>query len=253
MSVTENEISIWTDEMEQQQEKRQTLNAAISSLTSGRTSPILSTLNTSWDDISSTQQRYYQRKAKETILAALSVISPGQEEDLWDALRKDSSLSTSGQKMTSRKSFDPCSAIIDSLVKAYYQANSWQTKRQILSIFANDFSRSELMILIPSLSKWRLDQARQHASDVGKGQLVHEEPVFRTRISSAQVQHFVDFISRPELVHDVAFGTKTLKLDSGDSIVIPAVVRTMIPSRIIDQYQSYCEQESFVRAGKRSL
>ena len=164
MSVTENEISIWTDEMEQQQEKRQTLNAAISSLTSGRTSPILSTLNTSWDDISSTQQRYYQRKAKETILAALSVISPGQEEDLWDALRKDSSLSTSGQKMTSRKSFDPCSAIIDSLVKAYYQANSWQTKRQILSIFANDFSRSELMILIPSLSKWRIDQARQHAS-----------------------------------------------------------------------------------------
>lgn len=253
MSVTENEISIWTDEMEQQQEKRQTLNAAISSLTSGRTSPILSTLNTSWDDISSTQQRYYQRKAKETILAALSVISPGQEEDLWDALRKDSSLSTSGQKMTSRKSFHPCSAIIDSLVKAYYQANSWQTKRQILSIFANDFSRSELMILIPSLSKWRIDQARQHASDVGKGQLVHEEPVFRTRISSAQVQHFVDFISRPELVHDVAFGTKTLKLDSGDSIVIPAVVRTMIPSRIIDQYQSYCEQESFVRAGKRSL
>ena len=102
------------------------------------------------------------------------------------------------------------------------------------------------MILIPSLSKWRIDQARQHASDVGKGQLVHKEPVFRTRISSAQVQHFVDFISRPELVHDVAFGTKTLKRDSGDSIVIPAVVRTMIPSRIIDQYQSYCEQESFV-------
>lgn len=239
--------------MEQQQEKRQTLNAAISSLTSGRTSPILSTLNTSWDDISSTQQRYYQRKAKETILAALSVISPGQEEDLWDALRQDTSLSTSGKKMTSRKSFDPSSAIIDSLVKAYYQADSWQTKRQILSIFANDFSRSELMTLIPSLSKWRIDQARQHANDVGKGQLVQEEPVFHTRISSAQVQHFVDFISRPELVQDVAFGTKTLKLDSGDSIVIPAVVRTMIPSRIIDQYESYCEQESFCASRKTLL
>jgi len=121
--------------MEKQQEKRQTLNAAISSLTSGRTSPILSTLNTSWDDISSAQQRYYQRKTKETVLAALSVISPGQEEDLWDALRQDTSLSTSGKKMISRKSFDPSSAIIDSLVKTYYQADSWQTKRQILSIF----------------------------------------------------------------------------------------------------------------------
>ena len=239
--------------MEQQQERRRTLNAAMSTLTSGRTSPILSTLNTSWDDISSTQQKYYQRKAKETILTTLSVISPGQEDDLWDALRKDSTLSISNKEVTSRKSFDPSSPIIDSLVKAYYQADSWQTERQILSIFANDFSRSELMTLIPSLSKWRIDQARQHASDVGKGQLVPEEPIFRTRISSAQVQHFVDFISRPELVHDVAFGTKTLKLDSGESIIIPAVVRTMIPSRIIDQYQRYCEQESFVPAGKRSL
>jgi len=27
----------------------------------------------------------------------------------------------------------------------------------------------------------------------------------------------------------------------------------MIPSRIIDQYESYCEPESFVPAGKRSL
>jgi len=55
------------------------------------------------------------------------------------------------------------------------------------------------------------------------------------------------------MVQDVAFGTKTLKLDSGDSIIIPAVVRTMIPSRIIGQYQSYCTQNSFEPAGQRSL
>ena len=61
------------------------------------------------------------------------------------------------------------------------------------------------------------------------------------------------FISRPEMVQDVAFGTKTLKLDSGDSIIIPAVVRTMIPSRLIEQYQSYCAQNGFESAGQRSL
>ena len=55
----EQEVSIWCDEKEVQNERRQTLNDALGNLTGGRFSPILSTLNASWDDISSTQQKYY--------------------------------------------------------------------------------------------------------------------------------------------------------------------------------------------------
>ena len=120
-------------------------------------------------------------------------------------------------------------------------------------MFANDFSRAELTNLIPTLSKWQIDQARKHATEDGKGQSVRPDPIFRQRISRAQVEHCIDYISRPEMVQDVAFGTKVLKLDSGDSIIIPAVVRTMIPSRIIEQYQSYCAQQNFEPAGSRSL
>jgi DNA-binding transcriptional regulator/RsmH inhibitor MraZ len=43
----------------------------------------------------------------------------------------------------------------------------------------------------------------------------------------------------------VAFGTKTLRLDSGERIVIPAAVRTLIPSRIIEQCAAYCKQQEF--------
>ena len=168
-SVPENEISIWSDEVQVQQEKRKVLNDTFQTLTDGQTSPILSTLNTTWDDISSTQQKYYQRKAKETIMAALSVISPGKEEKLWHAVRKEATIGSAQESSTRRKSFDPSSPIIDSLVKAYEQATSWQTKRQIPSIFANDFTRPELTNLIPSLTKWKIDQARQHACDIGKG------------------------------------------------------------------------------------
>ena len=38
----------------EQHAKRQTLNDTVSTLTDGRVSPLLSTLNTEWDDISST-------------------------------------------------------------------------------------------------------------------------------------------------------------------------------------------------------
>lgn len=138
-------------------------------------------------------------------------------------------------------------------MKAHNEAESWQTKRQILSLFANDFSRTELQELIPGLSKWRIDQARQHAVVTGKGQPVLEKPVFRTRIDMAKVDHFLDFISRPDMIQDVAFGTKTMKLDSGERIIIPAVIKTVIPSRINEQYTSYCKHQDFEPASERSL
>ena len=164
--MPEREISIWLDEKEEQNAKRQALNDSLNNLTDGRVSPLQSTLNTEWDDISVTQQKYYARKARETIAATLSAISPGQEEELWQSIRIEPLLQ-SEDKGSRRKYFDINSELIDSLIKAHNKAESWQTKRQILSLFANDFSRSELQSLIPGLSKWRIDQARSHATQTG--------------------------------------------------------------------------------------
>ena len=252
-SMPEEEVSIWVDEIELQQEKRRALNKALDTLGGGRISPILSTLNTTWEDISTTQQKYYSRKAKEALGAVLTIISPGQEEELWDDIKQTPFLSMETSGSTRPKRFDGTQGLVDVLVKAYNEAESWQTKRQILSLFANDFSRLELQELIPGLSKWRIDQARQHAIKTGKGQPVPSQPIFRQKIEQSKIDHFIDFISRPEFIQDVAFGTKTLKLDSGEKIIIPAVIRTRIPSRIIDQYKNYCKQEEVQPASDRSL
>ena len=62
-TLPEKEISIWLDEKEEQHAKRQTFNDTVSTLTDvRRVSPLLSTLNTEWDDISSTQQNITQEK-----------------------------------------------------------------------------------------------------------------------------------------------------------------------------------------------
>ena len=58
---------------------RQTLNDTVTTLTDGRGSPLLSTLSTEWDDISSTQQKYYTREAREIFAATLSVV-PGKKK-----------------------------------------------------------------------------------------------------------------------------------------------------------------------------
>ena len=204
-TVPEREISIWLDEKEEQNAKRQVLNDSMNNLTDGRLSPLQSTLDTEWDDISATLQKCYTRKARETIAATLSVISPGQEEELWQSILREPLLQSGDHNEGSkRKYFDINSDLIDSLIKAHNEAESWQTKRQILSLFANDFSRSELQSLIPGLSKWRIDQARSHAVQTGKGKSVKEKFIYRARIESAKVDHFLDYISRPELLQDVA-------------------------------------------------
>ena len=251
------DVSVWMDEKEEQQSKRQVLNDAFDSITGGRTSALQSTLNAEWDDISATQQNYYLRKAREMIAATLSVVSPRQERELWDSLRKEplhNNEADCSDDVPHRRYFDAKSNPIEVLTEAHNQAQSWQTKTQILPIFASDFSKSESQRMIPSLSKWRIDQARNHAIKSGKGQPVEDKQVFRLRIDSTKVDHFLDFISRPELLQDVAFGTKTLRLDSaGERIVIPAAVRTLIPSRIIEQYTAYCKQQEFEPASERSL
>jgi len=53
------------------------------------------------------------------------------------------------------------------------------------------------------------------------------------------------------MLQDVAFGKKVLRLDTGESIIIPAVVRTVTPSRIIEQYSAYCKEQNFEPAGQR--
>ena len=190
------------------------------------------------------------------IAATLSVVSPGQERELSDSLRKEplhNNEADCSDDVPHRRYFDAKSNPIKVLIEAHNQAQSWQTKRQILSVFASDFSKSELQRMIPSLSKWRIDQARNHAIKSGKGQPVEDKQVSRLRIDSTKVDHLLDFISCPELLQDVAFGTKTLRLDSGECIIIPAAVRTLIPSRIIEQYTAYCKQQEFEPASERSL
>ena len=58
-----------------------------------------------------------------------------------------------------------------------------------------------------------------------------------------KVNEFIDFISRSTLLQDVAFGTKKLKLNSGETMSIPAFVRTMTASKILYLYQEECKQE----------
>lgn len=251
-SASERDISIWQDEKTIQHENREILNSAIEKISDGNCSPVRSTLNTDWNDISDRHQNYMVKKTRDIMANVLKTIAPGQENELWKAVKRSSDkLDEPSEQTQKRKKWDE--QTVQSLVAAYNNAESSQTRTQILSIFVYDFSKSELQTLIPGLSKFKIDTARKHAAEIGGGQPLPEHEIKRHRLDSVKVDHFLDFISTPTYLQDTAFGTKELKLDDGTKITIPNAIRTVIPGRIIRQYQSFCKSIDFEPASETTL
>ena len=51
----------------------------------------------------------------------------------------------------------------------------------------------------------------------------------------------------------ISFGEKTLKLSTKEEIVVPNVVTTVIPERIIQQYNLFCSESGFAPMGHSTL
>ena len=147
---------------------------------------------------------------------ALHCLPPGQAIDLLSELMKHM------EKKEKQKSVDTDVSEISRLIKLYEEANSWFTKRQILSVFVNDYSKVELQLLIPGVSIWTIDEVRRHAAKVRVGKSVPQmETVTRARLDPSKVDHFLDFISRRKFRARCCLRNKNAKVvewgEDGDS------------------------------------
>lgn len=197
--------------------------------------------------ISSSTQRYYRKKAEQAVEIVLNAIAPGNSSWLLQQVL------SKHQRVQGVDAALEEDAIVARLVELYNDANSWSTRQQILSIFASDYSKTELLQLVPGLTKFRIDEARKHAFQTKPGQPIEPPTITRTRLDPVKVDHFLDFISSPTFLQDVAYGMKTLKLSSGENVEIPNLVRTVISSRLVQLYSSYCAESSVEPLGRSTL
>ena len=113
---------------------------------------------------------------------------------------------------------------------------------------ADKLSLKEMREFIQIVTSYRYNIARRH-------RLIHGRaaPLPNRRIEPVKLEHFVSFITSPHVIQDVPFGEKLLKLSTGEIIKTPNVIRTMIPERIVQQYQQYCCETNFEPMSKRTL
>ena len=76
---------------------------------------------------------------------------------------------------------------------------------------------------------------------IGRGTPLDLNRLPQQRFSVNQVEHFIEFILSPIISVDLPFGERTYKLTTGEKVVVPNMIRNMIHSRIIDQYEAYCQ------------
>ena len=116
--------------------------------------------------ISSSLQRYYREKASQVVDTELNAIVP--ENSSW-LLEKKFEKYHSGLAVSVTSELD---ILVKRLVPLYNEANSWYTQQQIISLFAGDYSKTELLQLVPGLTKFRIDEARTRAYRAKPGQLI---------------------------------------------------------------------------------
>jgi len=195
-----------------------------------------------WRQLSSRTKNVYVSKARDAVVSALEVICPNDAGDLWDVLKKsqmvENALNIKQPSLADQK-------YLEALAETYQNAESWNTRRQVLSIMADLVPYAMLLQYVPGITEYRVKTARQHALQHGRGSALPATKNPRMRVNHLQLDHFLSFITSPHIVQDLPFGQRYLSLSNGSTLETPNVIRMLIPQRIVAQYHQYCEEMNF--------
>ena len=86
-------------------------------------------------------------------MASLEVISPGNPASLWDALKRTQAVEKALCTTTVDQKY------LEALAEIYWNANSWDTRRQVLSIMGDLVPYSVIQQFLPGITDYRIKAA----------------------------------------------------------------------------------------------
>ena len=204
-----------------------------------------------WANMLGRTRHVYVTKARDAVLAALEVIIPDDAGGLWEALKESGEVESALGVLSEPHPAD--GKYLKSLAEAYQNASSWDTRRQVLSVMADLVPYSLIQRYLPGTTQYRVKTAREHGKKYGRGSAVLLSKSPRMRVNYAQLVHFLECITSPHVVIDLAFGQRILSLADGSLLETPNLIRTMIPERIVAQYTQYCKEVDFTPFSRSTM
>jgi uncharacterized protein YggL (DUF469 family) len=231
----------------------------------GNFTPLTFQLNTTWEEATQEEKEICIDKAMEGCKIVCEVIAPKAGDELLQSCVQLPDQET-----------ETVSDELITLMQAHKNAPTRNLKTQILSLYAYQYSAKKLKKLhepYERITDWQIKRARAHARECGPGFAVEKSTSHRVRLNKVQVDHFIDFINRPYFYQDVAYGTRTLNMDSGAKLKMPNVIRTVTRStmcgvdntaadgsagfeklcKIVDDLQELGQDDNWSKAIKKSL
>lgn len=246
VTVDSSQCSNWSDCIEPSVTLEE-FNSSMKTLSKGSVSPLRFQLNKRANEADPRTIRYLKRKAEQSLDAIVEAMAPGQGGELLKLIKGDNA------DYESQKDFRE-SELLATFVTIYCNTEDNRMKNQVLSMISDKMSKSEMLEMIPGLTKWRVDQSRLHAAAYGPGfQTVSKEINHRQNMDPVKMNHALSFFSDPNFISPCAVGTKELHLDSGETLKIPEVVRTVCHSALVDLYLTYCKEIEFSPLGRSTL
>ena len=168
-----------------------------------------SVLMKEWKDVHPRTKHYHASFAKQGVRPVLESIAPGQSRELWNYLQNSSitGLGNSDNDCDEDEEISPntfSDNTLRNLIDAYNNAQSSKSRKEILSIFAQNFKRKQLKDLIPGLKDFRIKKAGKHWKEHGPGTAVPTAPVHRFFLSEDKVDHSLRFITSDMISQDTA-------------------------------------------------
>ncbi|VDI59773.1 Hypothetical predicted protein [Mytilus galloprovincialis] len=154
-------------------------------------------------------------------------------------------LSNSTAKVSSEENIKPL-AMLSTIAEFYQKSESWQHRRQLLSMLSLFMTHQEVLQLIPDLTEFKYYTSKKHGEKFGYGLPVPQAETHRQKMDPMKLDSFLEFITSPHIIRDLPYGEKKLKLSDGTVQNVPNLIRCMGSSDIIQQYKLYCEENTII-------
>lgn len=227
--------------------EKETVSSLDNFLQHANLQPLGSVLTRPWDTVSKKTQSHYRKKTSKIIAEILRTVAPESAASLWNAIKRSNDVMEQLEDPMLDDNF------LLALAESYKQASKPDTRRQLLSLVAGKISHAHLSKYIPAVTRYQYTAARKYSLEVGADFTVDQPQQHRTKVDIAKVEHFIDFITASNVIQDLPFGRKTLKLSNNEEIEIPHVIRTLMPSRLVAQYNQYCKENSYIPLSRSTL
>ncbi|XP_071150590.1 uncharacterized protein [Mytilus edulis] len=201
-----------------------------------------------WASYTDKTKKGYIQKIKEVFQAVVDTLFRNETE----VVLQDVYSSVNGCNIQPAETETDC-IIVDALTESYSKAESWQLKRQILSVLSTTLSFQGMSQKIPGITEYRYYIAKKHSAVYGCALPPPITEHHRQKMDPHKPDSFLDFITSSHIIKDLPFGERKMRLSSGKIIETPNVIRCMAPAAIIQQFKQYCAENEEIPLGDSTM